>query len=474
MSITEEQRMNEQSHRRNRRTHAPSSVSPAKTNGTNWEAPKAHRNAQPKQRGGSEAVLRTIPLSPAHPKSDNETRPRPVSIAARSVVATPQKAAYAGPTFHASPAPSALPMPRFLSRSVPANAPQPGLQARLDESDKDKSSPESALASPVPRAQGTDESPLDIFFIADRAEKAKRQSTNGLLSPLKSPMLATDVLPSSSPATPEGERHYPIQAPSSSDKSLFALELDGQYSDTPGQRRAETAAERAHISRAKSSPAGVPQADNVEAQRDAFARNLKDLLFNTSQSQKESEPTPWLDSQQPNPFTSIYGPRTSMHSPRSTSGPSTPNPVGNRASDEPLHYGNRNLSPLFRVAGKESPIRPSNLRQEFPPPPSGLIPASPSPISPSTPYITRQPPGKPDATAVSCDYLQAQVHAAQSISPAPSPFPSDQRGVPSSAPSPLPMGTAPQSRDIKSLEDDLRRMLKIGVLGSGSEPTDVT
>ncbi|KAI1757461.1 hypothetical protein F4782DRAFT_130500 [Xylaria castorea] len=79
--------------------------------------------------------------------------------------------AFAGSSFHASPAPSALPLPRFLSL---ANADSPTAKVNPTEpapesspsTDSDEVGP---ADDPIPR----DESPLEFFFRADRAEKAR-------------------------------------------------------------------------------------------------------------------------------------------------------------------------------------------------------------------------------------------------------------------------------------------------------------
>ncbi|KAI1282300.1 hypothetical protein F5Y07DRAFT_395101 [Xylaria sp. FL0933] len=80
---------------------------------------------------------------------------------------------FAGSTFHASPAPSALPLPSFLG---PPSAESPAsmrktIEAALDstppQTDSDEASP---VDDPIPRAG---ESPLEFFFRADRAEKAR-------------------------------------------------------------------------------------------------------------------------------------------------------------------------------------------------------------------------------------------------------------------------------------------------------------
>ncbi|KAI0013954.1 hypothetical protein F4779DRAFT_299905 [Xylariaceae sp. FL0662B] len=86
---------------------------------------------------------------------------------------------FAGSTFHASPAPSALPIPSFLGTSYPDSpglkVDSPGLKAASSPeqepspptTESEEGSPSSAAS--IPR---TDESPLEFFFRAHRAEKA--------------------------------------------------------------------------------------------------------------------------------------------------------------------------------------------------------------------------------------------------------------------------------------------------------------
>ncbi|KAI1183327.1 hypothetical protein F5B17DRAFT_142668 [Nemania serpens] len=78
---------------------------------------------------------------------------------------------FAGSTFHASPAPSALPLPSFLGLS---SADTPSVKVKTTESaydssltDSDETSP---VDDPVPR---NEDSPLEFFFRAHRAEKAR-------------------------------------------------------------------------------------------------------------------------------------------------------------------------------------------------------------------------------------------------------------------------------------------------------------
>ncbi|KAI0554934.1 hypothetical protein F4679DRAFT_242595 [Xylaria curta] len=78
---------------------------------------------------------------------------------------------FAGSSFHASPAPSALPLPRFLGL---ANAESPPVKVSptepaLESSPSTDSDDVGPADDPIPR----DESPLEFFFRADRAEKAR-------------------------------------------------------------------------------------------------------------------------------------------------------------------------------------------------------------------------------------------------------------------------------------------------------------
>ncbi|KAI0190084.1 hypothetical protein F4808DRAFT_31143 [Astrocystis sublimbata] len=82
----------------------------------------------------------------------------------------PWAPAFAGSSFHASPAPSALPLPKFLG---PPNAEPPMMEARSistsSESSHSTDSDDAATKDPIRR----DDSPLEFFFRADRAEKAR-------------------------------------------------------------------------------------------------------------------------------------------------------------------------------------------------------------------------------------------------------------------------------------------------------------
>ncbi|KAF3920563.1 hypothetical protein ABW20_dc0110341 [Dactylellina cionopaga] len=95
---------------------------------------------------------------------------------------TPNKPHYAGACFHdASPAPNALPLPKFFSKSVPTTSDGPSFSKMLAEAE----SAVEAVSTRSPPAPP--KTPLDIFFKADKEEKARKalQSTsnNEILSP---------------------------------------------------------------------------------------------------------------------------------------------------------------------------------------------------------------------------------------------------------------------------------------------------
>ena len=110
-------------------------------------------------------------------------------LEAPASTATPIKL-YAGPTFHASPAPSSLPLPKLYSKSAPP--PDSGLATKPKTSNElsEDSSGSAQEESPtmknslrVEAAQPREPSPLDVFFKADREEKARRATSQGSGTP---------------------------------------------------------------------------------------------------------------------------------------------------------------------------------------------------------------------------------------------------------------------------------------------------
>ncbi|RMY70875.1 hypothetical protein D0863_05516 [Hortaea werneckii] len=419
-------------------------------------SPRSKKPSKPKQSVSNEAHNQNSNMG-----KGNGQKTRPVSVGGPMLPATPAKEqAYAGPTFQASPAPSSLPVPKFLSRSVPnaAAARQQSMQARLEAENtggsKEESSPEPDVVAPVQRE--TMQSPLDIFFQADKAEKQKTQTNDGLLSPQP----AARQPPATEPRNPFAQ----------SSKGIFLRELDGDNEDSLSPKTVPPNQRPPFDERARSSPGTVPQSPKDGQSSDAYTQSLKDLLFkHANGSPTQSSTPPPAHTQHNNPNLQFF------HSPspfnRPPSGPITP--VSNAEQQQQqqhhyaLHYGNRNLSPLFKTA-RETPNRPSNLRQEMP---NGYLPPQ------ATQEPQRQTP-RSDANSFSRDFLNQHINANYTAPFPPMPFMNDAPGstpAPFSQPSKSPAQGAPPDGSVdasssrssgpQDFEDNLRRMMKLNVAG---------
>lgn len=322
------------------------------------------------------------------PKS---TRSKPNT---KSPTATPAKAAaYAGPTFHASPAASNLPMPKFASKSVPPASTTNSLQAKLDAESTKSNARSPCLEAPAPATLTRERSPLDIFFNADRQERANKTT---------SPSVQRRITP------PEA-------------KGLFSMDMESSSSPTATHSPASVPAPVAHHSQA-------------EADRQAYTQSLKNFLNLQPSSTSPAQPR----AQPPLSF-------------------QTPQQQRTLDADPSLHYGNRNLSPLFQAAR-----------------------------TPSSPYATPEATPKRESafqTQPSFDpraYLESHLSQQQSpfISARPrDAFPSPQQQQqqqprqdfaqpvaphPSQPPPPLQHhSSAGYSPDVKGMEAKLRGMLKL-------------
>lgn len=409
------------------------------------KTPKSKKPPRQKQQGDKTAML-TGNRQGADNSHAQRSRPASAATPNQGMMATPVKAAYAGPTFHASPAPSSLPVPRFFSKSVPG--PDNGLQARLEkETDKDDAS-DSDAARLAPPARDTQQSPLDMFFKADREERAKRQSSSGL-------NVGQQSRPSSRGETPD----RPLSNnPSTQGKDMFMMELDESESPV-AKRSARPAPPRMTSERSRTAPDNVPTLDQDAARNAEHTRSLKDLLgldSNGSLDHSGSPGRPGSGDSQGSPF----APR---HEQRNSQGPLTPqhNAYGQPAHD--LHYGNRNLSPLFQAARQDSPTRLSALRQEYHPSPDQPSYQSPSHNSPSDiarAYLQQQTAGMQSHQPLFPAPYQTSVSPARSPNP-PNAFPSIYNPVQRGVQDGQQHHGSPGSRDVKSMEENLRRMLKL-------------
>ncbi|EOA89284.1 uncharacterized protein SETTUDRAFT_147665 [Exserohilum turcica Et28A] len=285
---------------------------------------------------------------PSDRVSSSESEPVPINPSA-----TPVKiqAAYAGPTFHASPAPSALPIPKFLSRSVPAKTRVgPPTPPPEDSSDSGSLSPSASPSrAPVAAPPCHQQSPLDLLFRADAAERASNQHG---APPQHNPFI------SSNPARSHHLKHDSYHSLS----SIFPIELDGEskhahMSPPPASQRSLT------------DPNGVPQLKDAQ-QQGGGNDVMQDLFSRLSMSQKKptaaTPPMPGAQGplgpqahQSPSPF---HDGRSLV---RSASGPTTPQAQPTNQESTDFYYGNRNLSPLFKAAQGDSTKRNSGLRTEI-------------------------------------------------------------------------------------------------------------
>ncbi|KAK5664147.1 hypothetical protein OQA88_362 [Cercophora sp. LCS_1] len=146
--------------------------------------------------------------------------------------------AFAGATFHASPAPSSLPIPSFLAKALDS----PGINV-AQRTSEEPSPPATDSEAPTPQHRPLlgsitrEESPLDVFFRADRAEKerARRASSANVLSTNPGPF-SPPVVPRSpqEPRTlPNGVSSYRRRPAMQRNTStgISTSELDG----TPGR-----------------------------------------------------------------------------------------------------------------------------------------------------------------------------------------------------------------------------------------------
>ncbi|KAF2766724.1 hypothetical protein EJ03DRAFT_174262 [Teratosphaeria nubilosa] len=385
----------------------------------------------------------------------NGHKQRPASLGGPLLPATPgpKGQAYAGPTFHASPAPSSLPVPKFFSKSVPNGAAgrKSSLQARMEDekaAEKEESSPESDVVVPVGRE--AQQSPLDLFFKADKMER-ERTKNNGTLSP----ELTNRTASSTEPPNPFRQ----------SVKNIFMREMDGEHEDMPSPRTL-CVNNKPSPERPEALSSGMPQ--SADEQRQADTQNLKNLLFNNMQSPSPAN-KPHQTQSRVHFDANIFNTPSPPAFQRSTSGPVTP---GQLSGQQPnYHYGNRDLSPLFKAARSDTPTRPSNLRQELP---NADLPSArptsqhdaqargfldqqirnqPGSLPLDIPFL-RTASGNPTATGSSASTTFHGPHQQGAFG--------SQQGVPGMA---SPRTGLAITRDIGSMEDDLRRMLKLNVLG---------
>ncbi|KAK8066554.1 hypothetical protein PG997_013301 [Apiospora hydei] len=198
--------------------------------------------------------------------------------------------AFAGATFHHSPAPSALPIPSFLARTTSAPDSPSQVKKPITTGPSQEPSPpttdseEDGLGSPLPPVPRNEESPLEIFFKAQRAEKsgtARRASSSnitvippGPFSPPHDSPKECQTLPRVA-ALPPQKRPAAARMPSS---GISSTELDGNPGKSLGPAFSTPYSERIKAARPANSSvhqAAPTGARNLDADRsDALKRYL--------------------------------------------------------------------------------------------------------------------------------------------------------------------------------------------------------
>ncbi|KAK0623064.1 hypothetical protein B0T14DRAFT_427290 [Immersiella caudata] len=252
-------------------------------------------NAKSRQRSGNKPRQKQGSTSPAPTKAGRTTPPQ--SAAMKSAAA-----AFAGATFHASPAPSSLPIPSFLAKALDS----PGLK-ETGRASQEPSPPPTDSEAPTPKHRplvtdiAREESPLDVFFRADRAEKerARRASSANILAtnpgPFSPPVQPTS--PQEPRTLPNGIGAYRRKPPLQRNPStgISSSELDGTPGrpmgpafSTPYQDRIRAAARSAEK---QAEPTPSPQTAAQKA-NDALGERLKRFLaVPTAQDQTQQTPT---------------------------------------------------------------------------------------------------------------------------------------------------------------------------------------
>ncbi len=374
--------------------------------------PKKNRNSLP---NGSPQ----LPKINGTPRSNQ----RSITLTPGKKITTPSRL-YAGPTFHASPAASSLPMPKFYSKSVPDVNKAPSMQTAMKEaselsSDQSEDSPTPGFAKSVGEPQAREESPLDIFFRADREQKERQRLekqgvTEGHNPPGKAPAL-------------NRPRFHSRHSTSGSQGGLFSMELENREPAKVSHEKAlsDPTTNNSVVNKPEASQCveAVETPQQAE-QRRAKTIALKKLLMS------------------PVPMTATPASRQGTASESDDAGIRS-------TSVKPKHESTPHIQKQFavQIARQESPCpRPcSSLRKEvsaFNLPgkePVPELPATPTPSRTRYAQISSPPPAQQHLGTVAQD----------------SPTRSD--AAPGTAINPF-----------KTMEDDLRRILKITDLSNGS------
>lgn len=384
---------------------------------------------------------KNVQTSPATTRNDRTTPPLTGaqstggSTAARPIQTPLAAQAYAGPTFHASPAPSALPMPSFYSKSVPESpAFRAGNAIKEPDSSADESSQTPSSAQIFSDLSHREESPLDLFFKADKREKAEKiraRSTNsnatGSVGPFNPPLASPgDTRTPRQPNSQYRNKNMPTSRGSAS--SMFSMELDG--SNSPGL------------------PLGpafsTPYNERIKAARKTSSPHQSSPSNSQSSLDKSEQLKAYLFSEEPSTNGNL-GPALSLttNSAISYSGGQS-SPVGPRSAGLPGRSPQMNykLKGDSRSSGDVPKSARSGLRQEV--------------------SSTKTPTRTPDrANSYGPSQSLSQIYGNNFAT---ANNPNNTTRVTDSSPAPqVSSGTIPgtSNPDFRGMENDLRRILKL-------------
>ncbi|OAA57874.1 proteophosphoglycan 5 [Niveomyces insectorum RCEF 264] len=268
-----------------------------------------------KRTGNNKPVPKNISTSPAPTKPGRRTPPQTAGPKASGAAAP----AFAGATFHASPAPSSLPLPSFFSKSATPNTPRvrPGSNVSQEPSPpaSDSEMPSSTATATTTTKQATgsapvglagpfkgglssaanppprDESPLDIFFRADRAERERnrRASSANIFTMTSSPAPFSppaqrrnvpdhsngNTFPRGTSQHQQQQQQYAMRRPTlaarTSSGGITSAELDGTPGQPIGPAFSTPFQERIRAVRPDESKASSVAADGLAGFRDVAA-----------------------------------------------------------------------------------------------------------------------------------------------------------------------------------------------------------
>lgn len=387
-----------------------------------------HKQTPRKNQGGRHIGSSPLPKLNSTPQVYHRTD----SLTPGKKNITPSQA-YAGPTFHASPAASSLPMPRFFSRSVPEVNEGPSMQSTMEKettetsSEQSEGSPTPAFAQRVGEEQAREESPLDIFFKADREQKERQRKEQKIPLGVQNPSNPT--------IDPGRPRYHSRHSTNGSMGALFPMELENKEPTSSHEKALSdpiTSTMDVNDSSLASSAERIETPEQAE-RRKAKTIALKKLLLSSVPLESESPPSNEQVSESDDTLHKTSSPQQQK-----------------RTSSSQIH---KQIAAQTARQMSPCPRAPSNLREE--------ISASALPESGQLPELPITPTPSRTRNAYKSVLLEGEVNHSVNGASSPSPTPNSSKRS-----TPVPTEAAVHSSPYKAMEDDLRRILKLNVLSS--------